>query len=47
MKNQAWEYVFFLDLQGHVGDPVVKKAVAEVEKRCLFLKVLGSYPRAN
>lgn len=47
MKNQAWEYVFFLDLQGHMADPVVKKSIAEVEKRCLFLKVLGSYPRAN
>ncbi|MFQ5457133.1 MAG: prephenate dehydratase [Myxococcota bacterium] len=46
MKNQAWEYVFFLDLQGHVADPAVTKSLKEVEKRCFFLKVLGSYPRA-
>lgn len=47
MKNQAWEYIFFLDLQGHLAEPAVKKALKDVEKRCFFLKVLGSYPRAG
>ncbi len=43
-KKKAWEYVFFVDLVGHREDPNVKKALAELEKECLFLKVLGSYP---
>lgn len=44
LKGRAWEYVFFLDLAGHVADPAMVKALAAVESRSLFLKVLGSYP---
>jgi chorismate mutase/prephenate dehydratase len=47
MKNQAWEYLFFLDLQGHVSEASVQKALEEVKERCFFLKVLGSYARAE
>jgi chorismate mutase/prephenate dehydratase len=47
MKNHAWEYLFFLDLQGHVSEPSVQKALEEVKERCFFLKVLGSYARAE
>jgi chorismate mutase/prephenate dehydratase len=47
MKQQAWEYIFFLDLEGHASTPSVRKALAEVEKKCFFLKVMGSYPRAK
>lgn len=43
-RRQAWEYIFFLDLQGHVKDENVKKALSELEGQCLFLKLLGSYP---
>ena len=43
IKNKAWEYLFFLDLLGHREQPGVKKAMAELEKNCVFLKVLGSY----
>ncbi len=43
-KKKAWEYVFFVDLIGHREDANIKKALAELEKECLFLKVLGSYP---
>lgn len=43
-KAKAWEYVFFLDLQGHIEDEPVKLAIAELEKECLYLKILGSYP---
>ena len=46
-KQGRWEYVFFLDLAGHVLSPKVKKAIAQLEKRCLFLKVLGSYPQCK
>lgn len=44
LRGRAWEYVFFLDLEGHVGDRAVAKALAALEPRTQFLKVLGSYP---
>jgi chorismate mutase/prephenate dehydratase len=43
-RKKVWDYYFFLDLQGHYKDPGVKKALDELEDRCKFLKVLGSYP---
>jgi chorismate mutase / prephenate dehydratase len=43
IKNKPWEYLFFLDLRGHRDQLAVKKAMAELEKNCVFLKVLGSY----
>jgi chorismate mutase/prephenate dehydratase len=45
-RKKAWEYLFFVDLLGHYGDPKVRAAVDELEKSCVFLKVLGSYPVA-
>lgn len=44
-KRKAWEYIFFIDLEGHIQSRKVKKALKEVEKDCILLKVLGSYPR--
>jgi chorismate mutase / prephenate dehydratase len=46
LKDRAWEYVFFLDLVGHVHEPRVARAVDALRSRCLLLKVLGSYPAA-
>jgi chorismate mutase/prephenate dehydratase len=46
-KRRAWEYIFFVDMQGHIEDRGVKKALNEVKKDCLFMKVLGSYPSAE
>ena len=43
-KKRAWDYYFFMDLEGHAAEPKVKKALAELEVKCKFLKVLGSYP---
>ncbi|MDD5431807.1 MAG: prephenate dehydratase [Candidatus Omnitrophica bacterium] len=43
-KRKAWDYYFFVDLEGHVENPKVKKALQELENKCKFLKVLGSYP---
>ncbi len=47
MKKKAWEYIFFLDLVGHVSDPNVQAAVDELKGYCQFVKQLGSYPRAK
>ena len=44
-KIETWKYYFFLDLEGHGEDKKVKKAVSELEKNCLYLKILGSYPK--
>lgn len=43
-KRKAWDYYFFMDLEGHRLDSNVKRALDELEIKCKFLKVLGSYP---
>ncbi len=43
-KKKAWDYYFFVDLEGHQDNPGVKKALAQLRLKCNFLKVLGSYP---
>ena len=43
-RKKAWEYHFFVDLEGHYEDENVKAAIDELAKDCLFLKVLGAYP---
>ena len=45
-RETRWEYVFFVDIDGHAKDRKVAKALAELEKEAAFLKRLGSYPRA-
>ncbi len=41
-----WEYVFFVDIEGHRQDEKVAKAIAELQEKTAFLKILGSYPVA-
>ncbi|MCK9571664.1 MAG: prephenate dehydratase [Candidatus Omnitrophica bacterium] len=43
-KKKAWEYYFFIDLCGHQFDTKVKKALSALDKKCVFMKILGSYP---
>lgn len=43
-RRKAWEYIFFVDMLGHIDDRKVQKAIDEMKDACLFLKVLGSYP---
>jgi chorismate mutase/prephenate dehydratase len=45
-RKRKWDYVFFIDIEGHVSDPAVAKALAALEQRASLFKVLGSYPRA-
>jgi len=47
VKKKAWEYVFFLDIEGHLEMPEIKEAVDELMGFCNMLKVLGSYPRSR
>ncbi|UCD34773.1 MAG: prephenate dehydratase [Nitrospiraceae bacterium] len=46
-KRKAWEYIFFVDMGGHIEEKNVMRAIREVQKECLFFKVLGSYPSAD
>lgn len=45
-RTGRWEYMFYVDLQGHRQDPKVAKALTELDKLAPFLKILGSYPAA-
>ncbi len=45
-QRRKWDYVFFIDLEGHIDDPPVAKALARLKTRASLYRVLGSYPRA-
>ena len=45
-QRRKWDYVFFIDLEGHAEDPHVAKALARLKDRASLYRVLGSYPRA-
>jgi chorismate mutase / prephenate dehydratase len=45
-RSARWEYVFFIDLEGHQEDAKVAAAIAELRQRAPFFKILGSYPIA-
>lgn len=43
-KRKAWEYIFFVDCEGHVEDRRLSKAIALLGEHCSYVKVLGSFP---
>jgi chorismate mutase/prephenate dehydratase len=45
-RRRKWDYVFFIDFEGHVEDKHIAKALAALKKRASLFRVLGSYPRA-
>ncbi len=45
-RTGLWEYLFFVDLEGHRTDPPVAAALAELQQLAPYLKLLGSYPAA-
>jgi prephenate dehydratase len=46
-KEKPWEYNFYVDLEGHIEEDNVKKTLNKIEKKCTFLKLLGSYRRGT
>jgi prephenate dehydratase len=46
-KDTPWEYVFYVDFEGHADDEVCKEALKVLKSKCAFLKILGSYPRTQ
>jgi len=45
-RKGTWDYVFFIDVEGHSQDVPLAQALKELQKEVLMLKVLGSYPRS-
>jgi chorismate mutase/prephenate dehydratase len=45
-KRRPWEYVNFVDFEGHRDTDVVRAVLTEIKERCQLLKILGSYPAA-
>ena len=45
-RTGLWEYVFFVDLEGHQADENVSRALSQMRDLAAFLKVLGSFPVA-
>jgi chorismate mutase / prephenate dehydratase len=43
-KRRAWDYVFFVELDGHISEVKVRRALRKAEEHTVFLKVLGSWP---
>ena len=45
-RRRKWDYVFFVDIEGHCEEPHVRRALEALKKRASLFRVLGSYPRA-
>jgi chorismate mutase / prephenate dehydratase len=46
-RQKPWEYNFYLDFEGHCEDKTAVEALASIEELAIFIKVLGSYPKAK
>lgn len=45
-RRRKWDYVFFVDIDGHADDPLLKQALGEIEQQSSLFRVLGAYPKA-
>lgn len=45
-RRSAWEYVFFVDVDGHAREPKLARVLALLEREAALYRCLGSYPRA-
>jgi chorismate mutase/prephenate dehydratase len=45
-RRKAWEYFFFVDVEGHAGQSPLKEAIAALSEHCTLVKILGTYPKA-
>ncbi len=44
-KKQPFQYSFYIDLQGHIKQPMIASALEKIKKKSVFFKLLGSYPK--
>ena len=47
VKGKKWKYLFFIDLIGHIEDPVIQEGCSILKQICPYYDWLGSYPRAD
>lgn len=47
LPGRTWEYMFFIDLDGHAGEKKIQRALERLKEECVSFKVLGSYPKAQ
>jgi chorismate mutase / prephenate dehydratase len=45
-KSRQWEYLFFVDVEGHASDEKVRAALDALKEHCSVLTILGAYPKA-
>lgn len=45
-RTGLWEYLFFIDIEGHIEEEKIRLAIDELRQRAAFVKVIGSYPLA-
>ncbi len=43
-RQHPWHYIFYLDFEGHIDDPIVNQVLLHLLKRATMVKILGSYP---
>lgn len=46
-RQKPWDYNFYLDFEGHRQEPAVRETLKHLEEHVIFIKVLGSYPKAK
>ncbi len=46
-KDRPWEYVFYTDFEGHLDTETYQEAMRELKDQATFVKILGSYPKAE
>jgi chorismate mutase/prephenate dehydratase len=46
-RQKPWEYNFYLDFEGHRQDKTPKEVLEKLKDYAIFIKVLGSYPKAK
>jgi chorismate mutase / prephenate dehydratase len=46
-KKKVWEYIFYVDFEGHAGEARIQRALEALKDECVFLKVLGSYSKTH
>jgi chorismate mutase/prephenate dehydratase len=47
IKERMWEYLFFVDFDGHTDEDKIQECLADLQKQATFVKILGSYPRGD
>jgi chorismate mutase/prephenate dehydratase len=46
-RHQPWEYNFYMDFSGHREEKSISEALIALEEHSVFVKILGSYPKAR